>query len=488
MDTYIRFSFLWTSSFILALLNPVFSQAQISFQEASNTPFENVYQSSIAFSDIDMDGDLDLLISGRTSGSQRVSELYKNDGNGNFILFDSTLSGASGSSVAFADIDLDNDEDLLITGQNSGSPLVLISKLYRNDGLGGFTEITGSGLEAVQNSSVAFADVDNNGTQDLVITGDGGGTNYVANLYLNDSLGNFSESPGAFNKGLRYSAIAFAHVNTDMNVDLVMTGLAFLNPGSENYSGLFLNDGNGNFTESMGQGLIDASYSSVAFADVDSDGDQDLFIAGNSGGSGKSANLYFNDGNGNFTLSSSMFAEVNKSSHSFADVDNDSDMDLVLCGESSPSGKITKLYLNDGLGNFQEETSVIFPGISDGSVAFADVNNDQLPDLMICGENSGTTFISKLYINTSNISAIEMDEVSPIKFYPNPAYDFLIIENESQDENTLLELFDLQGKRYRKQVFTGGRTKVEVEELIPGFYLLKMTQNNEIYNHKILIK
>jgi hypothetical protein len=116
--------------------------SQISFTEVAGTPFQVVYQSSVRFTDIDADGDQDVIITGRTGGTLFISKLYANNGSGSFNqLSTSSLTGAGGSSVAFCDTDQHGDEDLLISGQNAGSPIVISTKLYQNNGNGIFTNV-----------------------------------------------------------------------------------------------------------------------------------------------------------------------------------------------------------------------------------------------------------------------------------------------------------------------------------------------------------
>jgi predicted nucleotidyltransferase len=89
-----------------------------SFSEVTGTPFEGVAISSIAFADVDGDNDQDVLITG-LNNSFRISKLYTNDGMGNFSEMTGTpFEGVADGSIAFADVDGDNDQDVLITGQN----------------------------------------------------------------------------------------------------------------------------------------------------------------------------------------------------------------------------------------------------------------------------------------------------------------------------------------------------------------------------------
>ncbi len=148
-------------------------------------PFEGVSGGSIAFADVDGDADQDVILtgSGFDNGFIRVSKLYTNDGMGSFTEVMGTPFESLGfSSIAFADVDGDSDQDVLITGSNSSVDPV--SKLYTNDGLGNFTKVMGMPFEDVSNSSIAFADVDGDSDQDVLITGDGTGE-LIAKLYMN---------------------------------------------------------------------------------------------------------------------------------------------------------------------------------------------------------------------------------------------------------------------------------------------------------------
>lgn len=91
---------------------------------------------------------------------------------------------------------------------------------------------------------------------------------------------------------------------------------------------------------------------SAAFFDADGDGDQDLFISGNSNSTlplNPITNAYYNEGNGSYSIQTENFLEqVDLSSISFADVDNDGDQDLLIAGRTEPFQLISKLYFNNG--------------------------------------------------------------------------------------------------------------------------------------------
>ena len=126
---------------------------------------------------------------------------------------------------------------------------------------------------------------------------------------------------------------------------------------------------------------------------MDDDGDEDVLITGSS-----IAKLYTNDGNGNFSeVSGTPFDGVLAGSTAFADVDGDGDKDVLITGSSNQP--IAKLYTNDGSGNFSEVSGTPFDGVFGGSTAFADVDGDSDKDVLITGLNNSNQPIAKLYTN-----------------------------------------------------------------------------------------
>ncbi|RMF23249.1 MAG: VCBS repeat-containing protein, partial [Bacteroidetes bacterium] len=181
--------------------------AQIRFTEVT-TPwnFTGSYYGSVAFADIDNDGDQDLLITGFDGSIQPMTKLYTNDQGEFSEVSDTPFEGVAYSSVAFADVDDDGDQDLLITGENSASQR--IAKLYTNEA-GVFPELSDTPFEGVAHGSVAFADVDDDGDQDLLITGENSASQRIAKLYNNEA-GAFSEVNDTPFEGVAHGSVAFA--------------------------------------------------------------------------------------------------------------------------------------------------------------------------------------------------------------------------------------------------------------------------------------
>ncbi len=123
----------------------------------------------------------------------------------------------------------------------------------------------------------AVGDVNRDGMDDLFVGGDAGQSGV---LFFQQREGTFRPSSNSFKPEYDDMGSLFFDVDRDGDLDLLIASGGTLYPeGSENYSDrLYLNDGKGNFTET----LLSASSSSsvVAGADYDKDGDIDVFVGG----------------------------------------------------------------------------------------------------------------------------------------------------------------------------------------------------------------
>jgi hypothetical protein len=399
------------------------------FIQIQNTSFSNFSFSSIAFSDIDNDGDEDVLISGYSNGS--ISELYTNDGLGNFGLVTNTpfTNVGTGGSIAFSDVDNDGDEDVLISGEYgySNGVCYVISELYTNDGLGNFSLVTGTPFTGAFDGSIAFSDIDNDGDEDILITGRREmypSFNAITELYTNDGLGNFSLVIGTPFPNIWGSDIAFSDIDGDGDEDLLITG----NDNNQYaLTELYTNDGIGNFTMVPNTSFIGVYASSIGFSDIENDGDEDVLIAGRYCTAGVcyvTTDLYHNDGAGNFSLvSGTTFSDIYQGSVAFSDLDNDGDEDVMISGQN-----LAELYQNDGIGNFTLVTNTPFIGVYNSSITFSDIDNDGDEDALITGSTDvgGFTGNTSLYSNISSVSNI---------------YDFILSTNKE-----LLKVTDLLGR------------------------------------------
>ena len=306
-----------------------------------------------------------------------------------------TLNGLKESTVIFGDIDGDGDLDAFICGWTGGLPA---SNFYKNDGDGFFTLMTSQAVEDIFQGSADFGDVDADGDLDLILSGYLNGPNEFTSLYLNDGAGNFSESlPNNFNEVNR-SAVKFADFDGDNDLDILITG----DYGPQPLLNIWENDGTGNFSlEPYNISLYGVQYSFVAAGDVDGDDDLDFIAGGLTDNYGRLVRLYMNDGNGNFTFNSlNNFPDLDNGSADFGDLDNDGDLDLIITGATISNIPTTKLYSNDGSGTFTEITSNNLTNIQDGVAKFEDIDCDGDQDILLAGsEYLNPTFAAEYYVN-----------------------------------------------------------------------------------------
>jgi hypothetical protein len=312
-------------------------------------------------------------------------------------------------SMAFADIDNDNDQDLLITGK--GGPVK--TTLYLNNGSGNFTEATGTPFVNVYSGTVGFAHVNNDNFIDLYITGTTGGGTRTSNLYINNGNGTFSITTSPFPNS-NGGSFAFEDIDNDNDKDVIITGLTGSLSGV-GFTKLYTNNGSGIFSEVLSTPFDQLGNSSVVFIDVENDGDKDIILAGKDSNNTNLTKLYLNNGSGVFTVSSSTtFAGISGGDLAVADSDNDGDMDVIVNGSSSQGsqGWITKLYTNNGSGIFTEVTTTPFIGTLTGAVEFADFDNDGDKDVIVLGARIGNpSAMCKIYQNQGNNSFVESNDL-----------------------------------------------------------------------------
>lgn len=337
-----------------------------------------VWGSASSIADLDGDGNQDLIIvGGRTDGSPSAT-LYLGNGDGTFSADSAAFSGVEHfSSTSVADVNEDGTPDVLITGEDERN--LPIPTLYLGNGNGAFTTAE-AGLEGGEGGTSSIADMNGDGHLDLLITGRTDNQIVDTKLYLGNGDGTFSETDTGL-PDLEFGAHSIADVNGDDHLDILLTGQDTENDNNR-IAALFLGDGTGDFSPA-GAGLTGVSLSSTSIADVNEDGNADLLIAGFDGDA-PTTTLYLGDGTGNFSPADAGLPDLSSASTAIADVDGDGNQDLLLSGENENGNPTTMLYLGDGDGNFSP-ADVELKDLQDGSISIADVDGDQDLDVLITG-------------------------------------------------------------------------------------------------------
>lgn len=148
-----------------------------------------IYSCNTEFSDLDGDGDLDLLLIGKTDGNIFKQALMINNGHGDFTEHETTVDPLDDTDLVFFDADNDADNDFIITGlQFFGTEpnysFISVTRFYNNDGDGNFTEILQDVFAPAHTGQINIADIDNDNDIDILLAGIGV-HNLVSRLYEN---------------------------------------------------------------------------------------------------------------------------------------------------------------------------------------------------------------------------------------------------------------------------------------------------------------
>ncbi len=319
--------------------------------------------SGAAWSDLDGDGDLDLLVS--TSSYPGDVYLYRNDGD---VFTDvHSSSGLADEARNFAVGDYDNDglDDVAIISFG-----YVETKLYHNIGGMQFDDVSDTaGIFGTYIWRCAWVDYDDDGLLDLHLAGN---TNY---LFRNLGGGFFEERAEA--AGFQTGGSSCAWVDYDND------GLEDCYIGANDGNLLYHNQGDGTFEEVAAEAGVDDPYgtSGVCAGDFDGDGFFDLYSVNISSPSNR---LYHNQGDGTFeeiTASAGVGDVGDGRTATFLDIDYDGLVDIFSSNHVNPN----RLYRNEGDSTFTDiaqQLNIDEPEDPFGT-GFADYDGDGDTDLFL---------------------------------------------------------------------------------------------------------
>lgn len=368
-----------------------------------------VSRGETAWCDYDNDHDLDVFITGRGEGDERISVLYRNDA-GTFIDCGLSFIPVEESMVSWADFDNDDDQDLLLAGNSAYGDICLI---YRNEG-SFFTPID-PGLPPIQQGCVQWVDFDLDQDLDIFLSG-----YWITRMYRNDGL-TFTDIGAGFGY-FNNTAASFGDCDNDGDPDLLISG----DSGAGAVTMVFINEDN-NFMES-GLTFPGLMSGTTDWVDYDLDGDQDMAISGYNDALEARFYLYKNSGD-HFEIIYAGIEGVAIGACTWADYDNDGDPDLIMSGKASGCGAyVAGIYRNEGNDIFYKITEAI-PVATRSSINWTDADNDGDFDFLISGLNISEIPYTQLYINSEGSNSYSINAA------PSPPDS---LQSEVTDNSVLL--------------------------------------------------
>lgn len=373
--------------FFIAILASAMLHAQ-SFKEVTATHLPDIVKSGnnsmdANIADIDADGDLDIVI---------AVEFYKNvillnDGKGHFTNGSDVLPNkkAIATIKPYPYYPYHDSEDVMIDDINKDGLLDILfvteddkkNELYLQQKNGTFKDASHQfPVQGVSNALIK-GDFDGDGWTDFII-GNNGQNNYLKNNQ--GVLIDETQKRLPLRKDVTQD-VEVGDYDNDGDLDLLI--------GNEDDNRLLQNNGKGIFTDvtdHLFSGGISEETREADFADIDNDGDLDIYFANIQMFTKKTPTqrLLIND-NGEYKDQASQRLQftnlIGLLDADFFDIDQDGDADLLLAEMNGFS-----IGINDGKGNFKEETDSLLNTKVNSivvDVEVADFNKDGKPDIYL---------------------------------------------------------------------------------------------------------
>jgi hypothetical protein len=410
-----------------------------------------------------------------------------------------------------ADFNNDGKEDLFVGdhgtdvnpfpgGQN---------RLYLQNANGQLAE-TSSGkiptlLDFTHNS--AAADIDNDNDKDLYVCNIYNSTQAGPYILVNNGSATFTVKAGAIPTNIanltdKYMSSRFADMDNDGDQDLVLG--AADNTGIPR-DALLLNNGSGTFSISANALPIRNANNQwgtvgIAVADVNKDGYQDLLMATLYQYQTCKIQLLVNNKNGTFSDSSQNIPQNWPTSNTWikwietADFNNDGWIDFLV----STHVGTPKLYLNTGATKFIDAT----PALSmpyNGVVSFraADLDQDGLTDIAFL-DYTGRVILAKnlrpytVQINngtTTSVRDLVSDQQTNFEVYPNPISDRMMIRFSKPVGTYQLRLLNMNGQLIWEKIYDATSAQmISTENLSGGVYMLHVIKDHKLVGSQKIVK
>ncbi len=318
----------------------------------------------------------------------------------------------STSAIAMADVNGDGRLDLLIGNESSvevmlgnGNGTFQTAQCW---GVGGKTTCGKENELFINATSIAVADLNGDGKLDLAVAFQEGLDVNPVVVMLGNGDGTF-QAPQVYDSGgVNPTSVAVADVNNDGRPDLVVANYCAVNDECNEKASVSVLLGNGNGTFQPAQSFSSGAYYafSAAVADVNGDGNPDILVfngvGDSSSGYQSNVGVLLGNGNGTFQPAVTYLAGTGGGSSSgrvvVADLKGNGKLDLVVsdsCLDSSCDQGGISVLLGNGDGTFQAAQAYGSGGYDAVALTLGDVNRDGAVDVLVgndCAVGAGCTY------------------------------------------------------------------------------------------------
>ena len=452
-------------------------------------PFPGVMDGQATFGDVNNDGSLDVLLAGSS-----MVRIYQNDGTGIFDSIHAGLPNLEAAVCSWVDYNNDGQSDVFISGNTGGG---IISKLYQNNH-GVFTEvtITPEPFAGLYGGQAKWADLDNDGDQDLVIAGTDLYVDGHFIFYRNDGNGQFTkfEYPEA---SLLNPFFDLADYNADGLIDVALIGTI---PGCGGPPATLLLKNTGSFVFNTVSTLIPGyKLGAVSWGDYNNDGYSDLLLTGMDAFDVPKTTLYLN----NLGDTSYVSSNTPPTTPGSLTVTLQSDKAILHWGSAGDSRTPKNgLSYNIRIGTQPDNSDILSPlaSVSDGSRLVAAMGNTTTDtSYFLTGIPNGTyyfsvqaidngfragTFASPCMFSYSTVGIQNAGKDLGISFSPNPCHDYVTIrQSSSADVNSRIKIIYESGQCFYEGIVPDD---LDISKWPKGLYLVQNLNSKELTSARFI--
>ena len=407
----------------------------------------------ISYADYNNDGYIDYVVSGEDDNGNPITKLFNGDwpsqaAEPTFLESSIELVGLRESTVNWVDYDMDGDLDLFLTGINSdGAQSILYETEIKNKKNKSPDKITGLEIEDLGYGKVKFKwdepsdDFSSGGLGYVLRIGTTpGGTelsNTLSNLETGERL--ISESPTIFNNYFQTQLDPGNYYFSVQAVDSALKGSEFSDESSSTitYEWKELNQ----------CGIVDYSVNPISnpvlkLGDLDNDDDLDL-IFGSSDSSDNPFVLKF-DGKKLIKDNTNILNTSSITGIELGDVNGDGLIDILINNYSNNADNLLNVLLSNNTGSFSETN--LDTGLYNAKIKIIDLNNDGQSEISVVGVTSeNSSGVPKFYIyeydSTNNSFKDKIDFSDQIASLKSSMADLGDIDNDG-DIDFIISGFD----------------------------------------------